>query len=357
MRIVHVVEPFATGINTFINELVIGLSEHEHVIIHGERFDNRALTTIKSEYPDSVSFVKWEYAQREIRLMHDIKAYRALKKQLKKIDYDVVHLHSSKAGCIGGVWALFRREKRVVYTPNAASFMRTDISRMKKWLFGRIEKIVSNFGARIVASSNSEQAAYEQLGIDTRVVKNGVTINTEKWRETRTDKSIVNVVFCGKVTMQKNPALFNEIAEAFIDRKNVRFIWIGDGEMKEHLTSQNITITGWCNKDEVFEYLANGDIYLSASLWEGLPFSCIEAMAFGLPLIVHNCRGNVDLVEEGINGHVFESAEQAVAQLNQLIQSREVLESYADNAKKYYGEEFGNYKCARDYEQVYTAVQ
>ena len=46
----------------------------------------------------------------------------------------------------------------------------------------------------------------------------------------------------GRICYQKNPTLFNEIAEALPD---VKFIWIGDGELREQLTSKNIEITGW----------------------------------------------------------------------------------------------------------------
>ena len=38
MKIIHVAEPFATGINTFIHELVNGIPQHENIIIHGESY-------------------------------------------------------------------------------------------------------------------------------------------------------------------------------------------------------------------------------------------------------------------------------------------------------------------------------
>jgi hypothetical protein len=41
MTIIHVVEPFATGINTFLQELVFSMPSHEHIIVHGERKDCR----------------------------------------------------------------------------------------------------------------------------------------------------------------------------------------------------------------------------------------------------------------------------------------------------------------------------
>jgi glycosyltransferase EpsD len=45
-----------------------------------------------------------------------------------------------------------------------------------------------------------------------------------------------------------------------------------------------------------------GDVYVSVSRQEGLPISCVEAMACGLPLVLSKIRGHLDIVTEGRNG-------------------------------------------------------
>ena len=49
----------------------------------------------------------------------------------------------------------------------------------------------------------------------------------------------------GRICYQKNPMLFNDIARALPE---IHFLWIGDGEMREELTSPNIEITGWLDR-------------------------------------------------------------------------------------------------------------
>ena len=58
----------------------------------------------------------------------------------------------------------------------------------------------------------------------------------------------------GRICYQKNPTLFNEIAESLPD---VKFVWIGDGELRDQLTSENIEITGWADRSTAIRYAVN----------------------------------------------------------------------------------------------------
>ena len=105
------------------------------------------------------------------------------------------------------------------------------------------------------------------------------------------------VYTAGRIGPQKNPKLFNAIAEKCPD---IRFVWIGDGEERKYLTSSNITVTGFVSRDRVIELSVNYDCYLSCSLWEGLPMALLEAMYMEKECIVSNIAGNRDLIENGV---------------------------------------------------------
>ncbi|MQJ98206.1 glycosyltransferase, partial [Escherichia coli] len=132
---------------------------------------------------------------------------------------------------------------------------------------------------------------------------------------------------CGRITEQKNPTLFNQIAAAFAQRQDVKFVWIGDGENEQRalLTSTNIVVTGWYSKAEVESTVRAADLYLSTSLWEGLPFSVLEALSLGKCLLLSDCVGNRDLVKDGYNGFSFLTAEEAIGRIEWLMQNREAI--------------------------------
>ena len=59
-------------------------------------------------------------------------------------------------------------------------------------------------------------------------------------------------------------------------------------------------------KKNVFEHFYYSDIYLSTSLYEGLPLSILEAMSIGLPIIESNLVGNLDTVENWFTGYLYD---------------------------------------------------
>jgi len=351
MIIAHVVEPFATGINTFIHELVFGMPDYQHFIIHGERKDTREIEDIKREYQNKATFIKWEHAHRDINLMMDLKACFQLQKILKGIDLDILHLHSSKAGVIGRLIGSLNSYKNIIYTPNGASFLRKDIPKKKIQQYERIERLFSRFNAKIISSSESEFKAYTELNIKSKIIQNGVLVNQNI--PPKPKGKGFNIVTCGKITIQKNPAFLNEIAAFFKNNPDISFKWIGDGELRHELS--NVEVTGWCSKKEVYEHLSQADLYISTSSWEGLPLAGIEAMALNLPLLMHDCVGNSDLVNSGINGYIFDSRIKAIEDIEYLKENRNILQFLAENSIKMYNRHYNNFRCAQEYKDLYKA--
>jgi len=79
MKIVHVVEPFASGIATFVRSLVENLQDDLHIIVHGEREYVMKSAEVKQYFPkDNVRFIRWKSAQREINIRKDTVAFMEL---------------------------------------------------------------------------------------------------------------------------------------------------------------------------------------------------------------------------------------------------------------------------------------
>ena len=113
----------------------------------------------------------------------------------------------------------------------------------------------------------------------------------------------------GRICYQKNPKLFNEIAMALPD---VRFMWIGDGELRDELTATNIEITGWAERKLALCHSMNGDVFLIISLWEGLTISWLEAMYMKKIWVVSDVIGNRDVIHNDINGFVCHNADEFI---------------------------------------------
>lgn len=331
MKIVHVMECFAGGTFNFLVDLTSELSNEEHIVIYGTNRENTP-KNFKELFNKNVKFIEWKTAQREMKPLKDIKALWELYTILKKIDnIDIIHLHSSKAGFLGRIVSfLLGKSKKTIYTPHAISFLRLDVSLKKRKIFIWMEKFASFFGGKIVACSQSEKEVIEEQGIkNVTFINNGIKPLQIEKKENMSDK--ITIISVGRLSIQKNPKLFNDIALEFKDNSNIQFIWCGDGELKSELNSPNIKCTGWIERKELECYLVNADIYLSTSLWEGLPLSVLEAMSVGLPVVLSNCVGNRDLVRD--NGFLYKDKKEATNNINELIENKELINKKGYNSK------------------------
>ena len=84
----------------------------------------------------------------------------------------------------------------------------------------------------------------------------------------------------------------------------------GDGMQQEELTKRvkelgidnQVHFLGF--RKDIQKLCSAADLFLFASLQEGLPVALMEAMACGLPIIASNIRGNVDLIDQGKGGYL-----------------------------------------------------
>jgi glycosyltransferase involved in cell wall biosynthesis len=80
---------------------------------------------------------------------------------------------------------------------------------------------------------------------------------------------------------------------------------------------------GGVGREQLMEALGQMSLGVVPSRWENLPFTCIEMMATGLPVIVSPHGGMAELIEDGVSGWVAEdgSAEKLAKTLLQASQS------------------------------------
>lgn len=359
MNIVHVVEPFAAGIATFVKSLTETLSNDRHIVIHGERKPVMSANDVIKSFPkNNVQFIKWRNAQREINPLKDFFAvgelYSIFKKLKKKNSIDVVHLHSSKSGILGRAACRMAGITNVVYTPNGASFL-AGKNKVSSYFYQQLEKIANGLGGQVICCSESEFIEYKKLGIDACYVNNGVTLSKPVIVKNKKD-SRFRIVTSGRIVDQKNPVLFNRIAAYFEQQHKIEFTWIGDGEEvhKNLLTAPNISITGWLPAEEVKNIVANADVYISTSLYEGLSFGVLEALELQKPVLLTNCIGNRDVIRGGINGDYFDNESEAVTKILHYFNNRSMLKVMGRFSRELCSEQFDQKRNFTVYRNIYA---
>jgi glycosyltransferase involved in cell wall biosynthesis len=355
MTVVHVLEPFVSGVCSAVITITEQLPEMKHVVVHGRRALVDTIENIRGRFPRQTEFVEWQSVGREISLFRDFRALKELIAILRPYAASketVIHLHSSKAGFLGRVACAILSIPRTLYTPHCASFIRGDIGPFKRRFFRFLERVGGAFGGKVVGCGKSEALLYSSLGRGASWVSNGVHISAPESAAAQ-DPNPRLVSFSGLISPQKDPALFNELARAFEDQP---FCWIGDGPLREKLGSKNIAITGWTDAGTVNAWLGKTRIYLSASAWEGLPFGVLEAMNRSCALLLRDVPGNRDLVVSGENGYLFRDAAEGAALLKAMLEEPERTAAMGRRSREMAEQDYSAEKMGAGYGKVYAAI-
>lgn len=301
-RLLFVVEAMGGGVFTYIVDLANELSNNYDVYVaYGIR--KQTPQNYKDYFDKKVHLIKVNSFTRSINIKSDLSAFNEIRKIKEIVKPDIIHLHSSKAGVLGRI-AFKNFDGPLFYTPHGYSFLMKNIGHIKKFFYYFIEKLCSNIKGITIACSLGEYKVAKKLSSNATYVNNG--INVEKLKKLSDimqpfHSNKLTVVTVGRISLQKNPILFNEIAKMM---PNVSFKWIGDGELRDELTASNVSITGWLDRKNVLAHLMSADIFILTSLWEGLPMSLLEAMYLQKICIVSDVVGNNDVICNGENGFI-----------------------------------------------------
>lgn len=358
MIILHVVEPFAAGVAVFVKSLTEAMPHDTHIILHGERRQVMTAGEVKKIFPKkNVRFIRWQSAQRSIHPLRDLRAlnelYKILRRLKKKGLVDAVHLHSSKSGLLGRAACRLAGIHNVVYTPHGAPFL-SGSNFFSNFVYEQLEKLGSGFGGKVICCSESEYTEYEKIGIEASFVNNGICMKSTRPLFPPREKGRFRVITCGRIVPQKDPALFNEIAQYFEEFGQFEFVWAGDGEVRHLLTAKNIIVTGWLDKQEARELIDNSDLYLSTSLYEGLSLAVLEALALKKPVLLSACVGNRDVIKSGLNGGLFESAQEGILKVLQFYNNREMLQVMGEFSHQICETEFDMQRNFKNYRHIYA---
>jgi glycosyltransferase involved in cell wall biosynthesis len=349
-KILHIVECFSGGVYYFLKDLLNQpqMECFEMELLYGMR-EPLDMAEVQRDFP-RVCFTRWPAVQREIRPIRDMKALREVLGDIRRIRPDLIHCHSSKAGALSRVAVLFGgMRQRLVYSPHGLSFLKRDDPLWKRRIYRGIEWFCSKLGGTVVGCSPSEADALREAGIPATMIQSGTAYDPNLYpKQFDSPPMVVNV---GRISVPKNPSLFNEIANTL---PNLKFVWVGDGELRDQLTAPNIEVTGWKERSEIAGYLSKAHLYLSTSLWEGLPLAVLEAMSAGMPLLLSSCVGNVDLVN-GENGYLYQGKKEAIQRLIEMIEDPKRLAKLGLASRRLVEERFTLDEMARRYRELYLS--
>lgn len=335
-KILFIVEAMGGGVFTYIVDLVnelIGI--YDMYIAYAVR--KQTPDNYRDYFDKRIHLIEVKNFVRSINPAKEIKAFFEIRKIAKQVNPDIIHLHSSKAGALGR-WAFNGKKIPLFYTPHGYSFLMQNHSVMKRKVYRALEMVCGKRNCMTISCSEGEHQESLKLTRNAVYVNNGINVNELQGlidSVAPSEQHTFTVFTLGRICYQKNPTLFNKIAEAMPD---VKFLWIGDGELRDELTAPNIEITGWSSREDALKYSLQGDVFLLTSLWEGLAISLLEAMYMKKQCVVSNVLGNRDVIHNRKNGFVCDDINdfiKAIRAVQNENLSELIKEAYRDILTKY----------------------
>jgi glycosyltransferase involved in cell wall biosynthesis len=235
-----------------------------------------------------------------------IRALCGICSYLRRQRFDMVHAHSSKAGALFRMAACLVHVPVMIYTPHCFYFQ--SHTGCKRWFFVWIERMLAR-RTDVIVISGTEQTVLKRERIrpsaEVAVIDNAVAPDEYTqidYRQARAAWKIPDghkvIIGVGRLVKQKNWNSFLETARMVLQyNRNVTFLIAGEGPLRNHLTecvlrcgmSDHVRICG--HVDPVDPLYSMADVFLATSLWEGLPYTYLEAYYFRVPIVITHTDG------------------------------------------------------------------
>lgn len=235
-------------------------------------------------------------------------------------DVDIVHIHMASRGSYKRkrkfvVWAKKRKKKVIIHLHGAEFkvFYRDEANDKMK---ADIRKTL-NLADKFIVLSDEWKDFIETI-VDPKkviVLHNAVALN----QKAKLDNE--NIVFLGRLGKRKGVYdLIDAMPDIIKVHPHVKLRLAGDGEIEscrkraaENGSINNIEFLGWINSEVKKQLLSESSLFVLPSYNEGLPMSMLEAMSFGVPVIVSDVGGIPAVIHNGENGIIVHAGE-----INQL---------------------------------------
>lgn len=161
--------------------------------------------------------------------------------------------------------------------------------------------------------------------------------------------------------LSKEKGILNLI-EAINNIPGAQLIIAGDGPereniqayIKEHKLENRITLLGYLNQNDIRENIRKCRFVTVPSIWyENCPYSILETMEIGKPIIGSKIGGIPELIQDGINGFTYEHNDvtKLTNILMKLFGNDETVKQFSKNSKQIF---IQNYSAEAYYNKLMT---
>jgi glycosyltransferase involved in cell wall biosynthesis len=235
---------------------------------------------------------------------------------VQKQKIQVIHGHGKGAGIYGRLLGLVLKIP-VVHTFHGLHH--GAYTGVLRFLYLALERTLARRTSKLISVSKSELKLLENLDIGAefqrQLIPNGVRFSTNPPLPFEMRSRPLRILTVTRFDEAKNPLLLFPILRALF-AKNLEFQVVldvvaspeGERDFMEEAKKQGLDtrINFLGLLPDLSLHYKDAACFLSTSLWEGLPLAVMEAMSFGVPVVASRVTGNIDLIESGSTGFLYD---------------------------------------------------
>ena len=330
------------GAESFLYNLLEGLDENifrVDIVIQDANITNKKLELLCKKRKIGI-YIITKFNKNVIKHARDLK-------RILDLGYDVVHIHvNALVNIIPVIMANKVTSKVIIHSHSTKNNSGGIVAR---WLH-LINRSYINRLNIIALACGKEAGMWMFKENKFFVVPNAVNIseykyNEEKRKKIRKEKGLYNeyvIGHVGRFVEAKNHSFLLKVFAKYKEKNEGKLLLVGDGLLKENVVRlaeelkiiDSVVFCGECQN--VNEYYSAFDCVIMPSIYEGLPFSLIEAQMAGLRIIAStsvseeaNFTGNIVYID------LEENIEKWVEQIVYILEnnSRNTLDYVVENSK------------------------
>ena len=243
----------------------------------------------------------------------------AVIKQLTRVfrehDADLVHIHNWGVYVEAVIAAKLARVKTVVMTIHGPYRVYPDtvIDKLKLRIRHSVELLLSHFVSQFIAVSGAvKDYVMQDIGINKnkiQIIRNGVAALSANPPAQKPDHDGLRLVSIGRVAAIKNHIfMLNGLKRVLDNQLPVTLTIVGDGPELDNIKryasqlaiDKQIDFTGF--RTDIDNMLADKDVFIMTSDYEGISIAMLEAMRHGLPVIATHVGGIPETVINDVTG-------------------------------------------------------
>ena len=311
-----------------------------------------------------VPYIVSRHLCRPISALSDVCATRELRRIFKANAPDLISLHSAKAGLIGRV-ASMGTGMPVLFTAHGWPFTE-GVSKRKAWLYRGLERLTAPLARRIIAVSEYDRtlALNARVGKPDQVtaVHNAMPDGSALAHPGRRNGPVRITMVARLDEPKDHEALLNALAT--LSDRDWELDLIGDGPGEDTLRDKTRQL-GLENRirflglrRDVDVLLAESQMFVLTSRWEGFPRSILEAMRAGLPVVASAVGGIPESVDEDVTGYLVPrgDADKLVERLAHLIDNPDERVRLGQAGRQRFEEQFRFERMANRTFEIYEEI-